>query len=85
MLNYKSLLDSVSSSIRTNLSNEAIANLVQGQLRSGGAWTIERLGITGSGEMGLPSYFMPGYNLYFELLEDSIAESRAFKIHETLK
>lgn len=82
--NYRSLLDSVSSSFKTNLSSEAIANLVKNELSTNEDWQVESISIEGEGAMGLPSYFMPGYRLYFTKLDkNSISEAR-IKMAETL-
>lgn len=82
--NYRSLLDSVSSSFKTNLSSEAIANLVKNELSTNADWQVDSTSIEGEGAMGLPSYFMPGYKLYFTQLDkNSISEAR-IKMAEAL-
>ena len=85
LTNYNSLLNSVSNSVRTNLSSSAIAKIVQGQLASGGGWSFQSIGVTGSSRRGLSSYMMPGYNLSFVVLsEGSLANARA-AINNTMK
>lgn len=78
LLNYNSLLNSVSGSIRTNLSQQAIGRLVNNQLASGGGWTFNNYTMSGYSQYGLPSYFLPGYRLYFlRLSNSSISQAQA--------
>ncbi len=74
---YNSILGSLANSFRTNLSSDAIAALVRGQLASGGSWNVTSYAMTGSGASGLYSYFMPNYSLSFIVLHrDSIAAAK---------
>lgn len=71
LLNYSKILEHLSDSFSTNLSEEAIRTLVKEQLNSGAEWDVKSTSISASGKTGLPSYMMPGYNLYFAILEEA--------------
>ncbi|HHT25391.1 MAG TPA: hypothetical protein GXZ76_07785 [Clostridiaceae bacterium] len=74
---FSTILEQLSDSFITDLSDQAIRSIVQNQLNTGGSWTVNSTSITAQGQMGLPSYMMPGYSLYFAVLnEDSVVEAR---------
>ncbi|NLJ70769.1 MAG: hypothetical protein GX328_04830 [Clostridiaceae bacterium] len=74
---FSAILEQLSNLFMTDLSDEAIRSIVQNQLDKGGSWTVNSTSITAQGQMGLPSYMMPGYNLYFAVLdESSVTEAR---------
>ncbi|NLM20105.1 MAG: hypothetical protein GX217_08860 [Clostridiaceae bacterium] len=74
---FSTILEQLSDSFITDLSDQAIRSIVQNQLNTGGSWTVNSTSITAQGQMGLPSYMMPGYSLYFAVLnEDSIIDVR---------
>ena len=75
--NFTSLLKSVEQSMQTNMSTNEMMRLVNFQLEDGRPWDIVSTSITGYGEMGLPSYAMPGWNLYmFVPDEASVAATK---------
>lgn len=78
LLNFSSIFDQISESVDTNMSPDSIAALVRNQIDSGASWDIDSYQVSAHGETGLPSYAMPGYNLYMAVLDDdSVAEAKA--------
>lgn len=73
LFNYDDLMDVVNQSVDTNMPEDKIVELVNKQIDDNKKWDIETIGMEGYGQMGIPSYTMPGYDLYmFVLDEDSI-------------
>ena len=71
LANYQSVIKDLSESIQTNMPIETAMGLANEQLSSGKA-------LTGTGSMGLPSYAMPGAQLYMMQIDDkSLAEVTA--------
>lgn len=78
LTNYQSILKGLEGSIQTDLSLETIMELVNTQLAGGNQFTVESQALTGTGQMGLPSYAMPGSQLYMmEINPDSLAQVKA--------
>ncbi|HEL1613283.1 TPA: LCP family protein [Streptococcus suis] len=76
--NYQAILKGLEGSIQTDLSIETIMDLVNRQLESGSQFTIESQALTGSGRMDLPSYAMPGSQLYMmEISQDSLTQVKS--------
>ncbi|MFM0599404.1 LCP family protein [Streptococcus suis] len=76
--NYQAILTGLEGSIQTDLSLETIMGLVNTQLESGTQFTVESQALTGSGRMDLPSYAMPGSQLYMmEINQDSLEQAKA--------
>ncbi|MDG4515455.1 LCP family protein [Streptococcus suis] len=76
--NYQAILTGLEGSIQTDLSLETIMRLVNTQLESGTQFTVESQALTGSGRMDLPSYAMPGSQLYMmEINQDSLEQAKA--------
>nr|AKE80448.1 integral membrane regulatory protein Wzg [Streptococcus suis] len=76
--NYQAILSGLEDSIQTDLSLETIMRLVNTQLESGTQFTVESQALTGSGRMDLPSYAMPGSQLYMmEINQDSLEQAKA--------
>lgn len=78
LANYQSVMGVLGQSMQTNLSQETVTKLINQQLGDGGSWTIENYSVRGRGQTGgLPSFAMPGYQLYMYVLDDgSLAEIR---------
>ena len=52
-------------------------NLINTQLETGGSYEVTSQAITGQGRNDLPSYAMPGYNLYvMELDQASLTKAK---------
>ncbi|MGF0039610.1 LCP family protein [Peptoniphilaceae bacterium SGI.131] len=64
LLNYGRVLSVVKSSVDTNISDSKITELINNQLSTGKDWDIDSQGITGYPRYDLPSYAMPGYQLF---------------------
>lgn len=78
LTNYQAILKGLEGSIQTDLSLETIMELVNTQLAGGNQFTVESQALTGTGQMGLPSYAMPGTQLYMmEINPDSLAQVKA--------
>ncbi|HEL1619809.1 TPA: LCP family protein [Streptococcus suis] len=76
--NYQAILKGLEGSIQTDMSLETIMQLVNTQLAGGNQFTVESQALTGTGQMGLPSYAMPGSQLYMmEINPDSLAQVKA--------
>ncbi|MEG3310192.1 LCP family glycopolymer transferase CpsA [Streptococcus sp. SS-4456] len=76
--NYQAILKGLEGSIQTDLSIETIMDLVNRQLESGSQFTVESQALTGSGRMDLPSYAMPGSQLYMlEISQDSLTQVKS--------
>lgn len=75
LVNYPSLLDIMARSTDTNIPKDKLMELINSQLDSQAKWNIETTEVKGQGKMGLPSYAMPGHNLYmYQLDKDSVKE-----------
>nr|APZ79306.1 Integral membrane regulatory protein Wzg [Streptococcus suis] len=78
LANYQAILTGLEGSIQTDLSLETIMGLVNTQLESGTQFTVESQALTGSGRMDLPSYAMPGSQLYMmEISQDSLTQVKS--------
>ena len=83
--NYQSVIKDLSQSIQTNMPIETAMGLANEQLSAGKDYNVTSQALTGSGSMGLPSYAMPGANLYMMRINDqSLAEVTA-NIKEVLE
>ncbi|WP_156021292.1 LCP family glycopolymer transferase CpsA [Streptococcus ruminantium] len=71
--NYQAILSGLEGSIQTNLSLETIIGLINTQLESGTQFTVESQALAGIGRSDLPSYAMPGSQLYMmDINQDSL-------------
>ncbi|HFI0622149.1 TPA: LCP family protein [Streptococcus suis] len=78
LTNYQAILKGLEGSIQTDMSLEMIMELVNAQLAGGNQFTVESQALTGTGQMGLSSYAMPGSQLYMmEINPDSLAQVKA--------
>lgn len=77
LFNYGSVLNVAENSMETNMPNDKIVELINDQIDDGTPWTFESIEIEGEGVMGLPSYAMPGYELYmYDLYDESVQNVR---------
>lgn len=77
LLHYNQMLHVFEKATESNLASEKITELVNNQIKDSSPWQVESSEVSGYGTYGLPSYAMPGWNLYmFQLDQDSIMESR---------
>ena len=78
LTNYQAILDGLEGSIQTNMTTETIIQLINSQLASNSQFTVESQALVGVGRMDLPSYAMPGAQLYvMEVSSDSLAQVKA--------
>lgn len=78
LANYQSILDNLEDSVQTDMGIETMMGLINSQLETGGSYTVTSQALTGEGRMDLPSYAMPGYQLYMlEINPDSLNEMKA--------
>ncbi len=78
LIRFGAILEQMSDSFVTDLSDQAIRSIIQEQIANGGAWTVNTLSLKAYGRMGLPSYMMPRHRLYFAVLDEkSVAHARS--------
>lgn len=78
LANYQSVIKDLSESIQTDMPIETAMGLANEQLSSGKDYNVTSQALTGTGSMGLPSYAMPGAQLYMMQIDDkSLAEVTA--------
>ena len=78
LANYQSVIKDLSESIQTNMPIETAMGLANEQLSAGKDYIVTSQALTGTGSMGLPSYAMPGAQLYMMQIDDkSLAEVTA--------
>lgn len=76
LLQLPSLMDSFGNSIDTNMTPQEMMKIANTQIETPGVWNIHRSVLKGYGRSGLPSYAMPGWDLYmYELDEESVKEA----------
>lgn len=85
LLNYTKVLDIMADSSETNMPTDKVIELVNSQIKTNSNWNIEGIQLQGVGKSGLPSYAMPGYDLYmFTPDEESVAQIKE-KLNAALK
>lgn len=77
--NYSNILSAVSGSVMTNMSSEAIQDLIQMQLDDMSPWTMEQISVAGTGSTSSTCYSSVGSELYvmepdYESVETAIEE-----------
>ena len=76
--NYNQIISGLKDSVQTNMDTQTLVNLVNAQLESGGKYVVESQDVTGEGHMDLPSYAMPGSQLYvMQLHQESLDKAKA--------
>ena len=68
--NFTRILDSVSSSLSTNMDSKSINKFVKMQLNDMNSWTIESQNLTGTDYSSTKTYTFPGLNLYVMKRDD---------------
>lgn len=75
LLALPTLMDTLSGSIDTNMTVQEMMRYANLQIEKPGRWEIERALLRGTGTYGLPSYAMPGWDLYmYQIDEASLRE-----------
>lgn len=84
--NYNDIISGLGDSVQTDMPLETMLNLANAQLASGGTYKVESQALEGSGSTGeLPSYAMPGYNLYMLSINDDSLNQVKSKIATTME
>lgn len=82
---YQNVMSVIGDSVQTNISSKSITELISSQIDSGSAWTIESTAITGKGQTGgLPSYAMPGSQLYMFVIDPVSLQQAKNRINAAL-
>ena len=78
LANYSAVIQGLQESVQTNMPVEVMTDLVNRQLETGGKYDVQSQDLKGTGRMDLPSYAMPGSQLYMmEVSQDSLASVKA--------
>ena len=83
--NYQSVIKELSESIQTNMPIETAMGLANEQLSLGKDYNVTSQALTGTGSMGLPSYAMPGANLYMTQIDEQSLSEVTNNIKEVLE
>lgn len=71
LTNSSQIIQQLSGSMQTDMSLEGMMSIVNQQLGSGQEFTVESQALEVVGTMGLPSYAMPGANLYMGVVDET--------------
>lgn len=85
LLNYTNILDKMSDLIQTNFSTDELIDLVNEQLDKGTDYDVKSQDLKGFGRMDLPSFAMPGYELYMMQVDEESLEKVKLNIEEVMK
>ena len=85
LVNYQSVIKELSESIQTNMPIETAMGLANEQLRAGKEYIVASQALTGTGSMSLPSYAMPGAQLYMMQIDDKSLEEATANIKDVLE
>ena len=78
LANYSAVIQGLQESVQTNMPVEVMTDLVNRQLEKGSKYDVQSQDLKGTGRMDLPSYAMPGSQLYMmEVNQDSLASVKA--------
>ena len=78
LANYSAVIQGLQESVQTNMPVEVMTDLVNRQLEKGGKYDVQSQDLKGTGRMDLPSYAMPGSQLYMmEVSQESLASVKA--------
>lgn len=83
--NFDSIVQGLQDSVQTNMPPETMVSLVNGQLASGGKYTVTNQDLKGTGRMDLPSYAMPDSNLYMLEIDPTSLENVKTAIKDVLE
>lgn len=70
LTNSSQIIQQLSGSMQTDMSLEGMMSIVNQQLESNQEFTVESQALNVNGTMGLPSYAMPGSNLYMGVVDE---------------
>ena len=83
--NYREVIKELSESIQTNMPIETVMGLANEQLSSNRDYNISSQALSGIGSLGLPSYAMPGANLYMMQIDEQSLKQVKNNIKEVLE
>ena len=78
LLNFNSIAEVALNSVNTNMPYDKMIEMANGQIDQPKNWKIKSQAVTGQDATGLPSYLMPGSNLYMMKADDESID----KIHD---
>ena len=85
LANYQSVIKELSASIQTDMPIETAMGLANEQLSAGKEYNVASQALTGTGSIGLPSYAMPGAQLYMMQIDDKSLEEVTANIKDVLE
>lgn len=80
--NYNSILNAISGSFETNMSESEITSLIKMQISDMSSWDIGQIQLTGIGAMLYGGAYMPSYKLYYMIPDDDSVSECVSKIEE---
>ena len=84
--NFSNIVNSLQTSIQTNMPLETMMQLANKQLSSGSSFVVSSQDVTGTGSTGqLPSYAMPSAALYMMSLDETSVETAKQAIKNTME
>lgn len=83
--NFSRILDSVSSSMSTNMDSKSINKFIKMQLNSMNSWKIENQNLIGTDYSSTKTYTFPGLNLYVMKQDKESVNNNSIAIKQTMK
>lgn len=83
--NIGPLLDKLTQSVQTNIEISTIMDWVNYQLNHNKKLNIESVSLKASGQSGLKSFAMPGYNLYMSVIDKTHLETIKKQMNDTVQ
>lgn len=83
--NYEQIINELTNSIQTDMPISEAMSLANEQLNKKSDYMVSSQSLSGTGTMGLPSYAMPGYNLYMMQVDDKSLEEVKQDIRDVLE
>ena len=84
--NFSNIINSLQTSIQTNMPLDTMMQLANTQLSSGSSFVVTSQDVTGTGSTGqLPSYAMPSAALYMMSLDETSVETAKQAIKNTME
>jgi len=83
--NFTRILDSVSSSMSTNMDSKSINKFVKMQLNSMSGWAVESQNLVGTGASSTKTYTFPGIELYVMKQDEESMNNAKEKINKIIK
>lgn len=84
LLNSQDIITELSSSIQTDMPVEQLMSLANEQVEKKSEYSVASQALEGEGTMGMPSYAMPGYNLYMMKVDENSLEEAKNNMEEVI-